>query len=78
MARIRVTAKARRRIGSRRNMMAALRNAGNPLLIDDNRAYLIGTDGRGVRFEMILVADDRDADTWVLIHAMPTHYRRNW
>lgn len=78
VTRIRVTAKARKRIGNRRNMMVALRHAGNPLLIDDNRAYLIGIDSRGVRFEMILVADDRDADTWILIHALPTHYRRNW
>lgn len=78
MAKIRVTAKARKRIGSRANMMAALRNAGNPLLIDDNRAYLIGIDSKGIRFEMILVADDRDADEWTLIHAMPTHYRKNW
>lgn len=78
MAKIRVTAKARRRIGNRRNMMAALRNAGNPLLIDANRAYLIGIDSRGIRFEMILVADDRNADEWILIHALPTHYRKNW
>ncbi|MCV7358496.1 hypothetical protein [Mycolicibacterium fluoranthenivorans] len=76
--RIKVTAKARRRIGSRANMLAALRNAGNPLLVDGNRAYLIGTDSKGVRFEMILVADDRDADSWTLIHAMPIHYRKNW
>ena len=47
-------------------------------MIDGNRAYLIGIDSRGVRFEMILVADDRDADTWVMTHALPTHYRKNW
>jgi hypothetical protein len=78
MARIRVTAKARRRIGNRRNVIAALRNAGNPLMISGNRAYFIGIDAQGRRFELILVADDRDADEWTLIHAMPTRYRKNW
>ncbi|MCA4760895.1 hypothetical protein H8Z51_19245 [Mycobacterium avium subsp. hominissuis] len=78
MARIKMTAKARRRIGNRINLIAALRNAGEPLLVDGNRAYFIGTDARGIRFELILVADDRDADVWVLMHAMPTHYRKNW
>lgn len=78
MARIKLTAKARRRIGNKRNLLVALRNAGMPLLVDGNRAYFIGTDERGVRFEIILVADDRDADLWIAIHAMPTHYRKNW
>ncbi len=73
-----MTAAARRRIGSKANALAALRNAGMPLLVDSNRAYFIGTDSKGVRFEFILVADDRDADVWVMIHAMPTHYRKNW
>jgi hypothetical protein len=59
-------------------LLAALRNAGMPLLIDENRAYFIGTDERGVRFEIILVADDRDADLWTAIHALPTRYRKNW
>jgi hypothetical protein len=78
MARIRLTAKARRRIRSLANAHAALRNAGMPLLLDGNRAYFIGIDSRGVRFEMILVVDDRDADEWVMTHALPTHYRKNW
>lgn len=78
MARIRLTAKARRRIGNLRNAKAALRSAGMPLLMAGNRAYFIGTDGQGVRFEMILVADDRNADDWTMIHAMPTRYRKNW
>lgn len=78
MARIKLTAKARKRIGNKRNLLAALRNAGMPLLIDDNRAYFIGTDERGRRFELILVADDRDADLWIAIHALPTNYRKNW
>lgn len=78
MARIILTAKARRRIGNHRNAMTALRNAGMPLLIDGNKAYFIGTDERGRRFEMILAADDRDADVWVMTHALQTRYRKNW
>ncbi|BBX95396.1 hypothetical protein [Mycobacterium lacus] len=47
-------------------------------LIDENRAYFIGTDERGMRYEIILVADDREADLWIAIHARPTPYQKNW
>lgn len=47
-------------------------------MVSGKYAYFIGIDSRGVRFEMILVADDRNADEWILIHAMPTDYRKNW
>lgn len=66
------------RYRAKRNLITVLRNAGMPLLIDDNRAYFIGTDERGRCFELILVTDDRDADLWIAIHAMPTNYRKNW
>ena len=74
MARIKVTAAARRN-ASKTRILEALRNAGTPVLLDRNRAYFIGTDSKGVELEIILVADDDDPETWVAIHAMPTHYR---
>ncbi|BDZ65449.1 hypothetical protein GCM10025877_23870 [Agromyces mangrovi Wang et al. 2018] len=37
---------------------------------------IIGIDGDGVGLEIVLVPDDR-RDGWTIIHAMPTHYRRN-
>lgn len=71
-----MTAKARRNV-TRSDILAALRHAGNPLDITRNHAYYIGIDTRGRAIEIILVADDVNADTWVCIHAMPIAYRRN-
>lgn len=71
-----MTAAARRRI-NKSELLVALRNAGMPLLVHQNRAYFVGTDSRGIRFEIILVVDDYDADVWIAIHAMPIHYRKN-
>lgn len=76
MARITVTAAVHRRI-SKRDLLAALRHAGLPLLVDLNRAYFVGIDSRGSQFEIILVADDVDEDLWHAIHALQTRYRRN-
>ncbi|AOE44311.1 BrnT-like toxin [Gordonia phage Eyre] len=75
MSKVRMTAAARRR-ASKTRVMAALRNAGNPLLVDGNRAYYIGTDNRGIELELILTANPDGS--WTCIHAMPTHYRKNW
>lgn len=49
-----------------------------PLDTHRNRAYFIGIDSRGRKFEIILAADDRDDDFWHAIHALQTHYRKNW
>jgi hypothetical protein len=76
MARIKMTAAVHRRI-SKRELLAALRNAGMPVVIDGNYAYFVGTDSRGRQFEIILAADDTDDDLWHAIHAMPTRYRKN-
>jgi hypothetical protein len=54
-------------------LLVALRNAGIPMLIHRNRAYFIGTDGRGRRFE-IIVADDTYDDLWHAIHALQISY----
>jgi hypothetical protein len=35
-----------------------------------------GVDARGVELELIVVPDDRDEDGWVVIHAMPTAWRK--
>ena len=77
MARIKMTAAVHRRIPTRA-LLAALRHAGMPLLINRNRAYFVGTDSRGRQFEIILAADDHDDDLWHAIHALPTRYRKNW
>lgn len=37
---------------------------------------LVGVDARGVELELIVVPDDRDEDGWVVIHAMPTAWRK--
>jgi hypothetical protein len=75
MARIKMTAKVHRRI-SRRELLAAVRHAGMPLLVDDNRVYFVGIDSRGRQFEIILVADDEDDELWHAIHALQTRHRR--
>lgn len=76
MARVKMTAAVHRRI-SKQELLAALRNAGMPLLINRDRAYFIGIDSQGREFEIILAADDEDDDLWVAIHALQTRYRRN-
>lgn len=76
MARIKMTAAVHRRI-SKRELVAALRNAGMPLLIHRTRAYFIGIDSRGRQFEIILAADDTHDDVWHAIHALQTRHRRN-
>ena len=75
MARIRMTTAVHRRI-SKRELIAALRNAGLPLLIDSGRAYFIGTATRGREFEIILAPDDQDDDLWIAVHAVQTRYRQ--
>ncbi|HWF69975.1 MAG TPA: hypothetical protein VG187_10495 [Mycobacterium sp.] len=71
-----MTAAVHRRI-SKRELLAALRNAGLPLVTDRNRAYFVGTDSRGREFEIILAAHDDDDDLWTAVHALQTRYRKN-
>lgn len=69
----------RHRIG-RARALAAMESAGEPEVIpadedfDAERLLWIGTDNRGVELEVIGVV--REDGTLVIIHAMPTHYRR--
>ncbi|MBE5453467.1 hypothetical protein E3G52_000331 [Mycobacteroides abscessus] len=62
-----------------RRVMAALRHAGMPLLVDKRdgiwRVYFVGTDDTGVELELILVPHATQDEHWVCIHAMPTKYR---
>lgn len=53
--------------------MAALENAGGPVVDEGDRRLYIGTDDRGVELEIVMVNDGRD-DTWAIIHAMPTSF----
>jgi hypothetical protein len=75
MARIKMTAAVHRRI-SKRDLLAALCDAGMPLDIHRNRAYFIGVEPRP-QFEIVLAADDHDEDLWHAIDAMQTRYRKN-
>jgi hypothetical protein len=43
---------------SRRELLAALRNAGMPVVIDGNYADFVGTGSRGRQFEIILADED--------------------
>lgn len=70
-----MTAAVHRRI-SKWELLAALHNAGLPLLIDRDRAYFIGTDTRGREFEIILAPDDYDDELWIAVHALQTRYRK--
>ena len=71
-----MTAAVHRRI-SKRDLLAALRDAGMPLDIHRNRTYFIGVDSRGREFEIVLAADDHDEDLWHAIHALQTRYQKH-
>ena len=78
--RIRFTRSARKhRIGVAR-VRAAMENAGEPEIVPavspetDDRLFWIGMDDRGVELEVVgLIRAD---GTLLIIHAMPTFYRR--
>lgn len=71
----RITNSARKhRIGNA-HIIAALANAGAPTVDGDALIY-VGLDDRGIEIEIVSVPNDR-GEGLVIIHAMPTHYRRN-
>lgn len=72
---VRVTRSARKhRIGNA-HILAAMIDAGEPVVDGDSLVY-VGVDDRGVELEIVAVPNDK-GDGLAVIHAMPTEYRRN-
>jgi hypothetical protein len=71
--RIRVSRSGRKHKIGNAHILAAMRNAGVPVLVPGTDQLLyIGKDDRGVELEVIAVPDDRDPSGVTVIHAMPT------
>lgn len=64
----------RHKIGNA-HILAAMVNAGEPVLVGDPLLYL-GLDDRGVELEVVAVPDDSGLADLTVIHAMPTALRR--
>lgn len=74
MGKVWIARSAKRHKQSRTHIEAALRNAGQPEVIGEQLHY-IGTDDRGVELHIIAVPDRTPGDLLV-IHAMPTAWKR--
>jgi len=57
------------------HILAAMVNAGEPLLVGDQLLYL-GPDDRGVELEIVAVPDDTGRADLTVVHAMPTALRK--
>lgn len=75
--RVRVVRSGRRhRIGNA-HILAAMVNAGEPVLVDAEQGpqlHYVAADDRGVELHVIAVPDDRNPGGLAVIHAMPTSY----
>lgn len=73
----RVTRTARRhRIGNA-HILAAIQDAGAPMIVEDVRGpqlHYIGIDDRGVQLHVVAIEDDRREGWLAIIHAMPTSF----
>lgn len=54
----------------------ALRDAGTPRELEDGKLLWIGTDARGRELEIIAIVAAEDADLVIIIHVMPTSFRK--
>lgn len=65
------------RIGNA-HMIAALDDAGAPMVEETDRIKLhwVGVDDRGVELEIVGLVADENPDLVIIIHVMPTHYRK--
>jgi hypothetical protein len=75
---VRFTKSARKHRIGRAHALAAMTNAGPPQVVDregdyDERLVYIGPDDRGVELEIVALAL---GDLLLVIHVMPTDYRR--
>lgn len=72
---VRVARSGRKHKIGNTHILAALVNAGQPVLVGDQLLYR-GPDDRGVELEIIAVPDDSGRGDLTVIHAMPTAMRR--
>jgi hypothetical protein len=75
---IRFARSARKHRIGRGHVLAALSKAGDPVVIPPDedfaeRLVWVGVDDRGMELEIVAVVQP---DTWLIIHVMPTWYRR--
>lgn len=63
----------RHRIGNA-HILAAIIDAGEPVVEGDSLVY-IGRDDRGIELEIVAVPNDK-GDGLAVIHAMPAEFRR--
>lgn len=72
---IRVTRSARKHKIGNAHILAAMSNAGKPILIPgtDQLVY-VAEDDRGIELLVIAVPDNRDLAGLAVIHAMPTAF----
>jgi hypothetical protein len=73
--RIRVTRTARKHKIGNAHILAAMRDAGQPVLVPGtDRLLYIGEDDRGIELLVIAVPDNRNPPGLAVIHAMPTAF----
>ena len=78
--RVRFAQAARKHRIGKAHALAAMENAGEPKIVPagdgqaDDRLVFVGVDDRGVELEVIAV---QLPDYLLVIHVMPTQYRRN-
>jgi hypothetical protein len=71
-----MTRSARRhRVGST-HIREVLEDADEPYAVDGKLLLFVGKDSRGEELEIGIFPDERQGDGWVVVHAMPTKYRR--
>lgn len=76
LGKLHMTRSARRhRIGSA-HIREVLEAADEPYAVDGKLLLFIGKDSRGEELEIGIFPDERHGDGWVVVHAMPTKYRR--
>lgn len=73
MAKIRITAGARKHKITSGRILAALDNA-ELVAVDGDKEVYIGVDSYGVELKMVVIPDDRDPENKACIHATPTYY----
>jgi hypothetical protein len=75
--RFRVGRSARRHKIGNAHILAAIVNAGEPVVVENDlgpQLHYVGADDRGVELHVIAVPDDRNSDGLTVIHAMPTSF----
>lgn len=74
---MRVVRSGRRHKIGNAHILAAMINAGEPVVVDTElgpQLHYVAADDRGVELHVIAVADDRRPGGLAVIHAMPTSY----